>query len=41
MLAQAFGGPKSRVTLIKGARSRTKQFRIVEPAVIPAGFEGR
>jgi uncharacterized protein (TIGR00251 family) len=38
LIASAFGVPKSRVVLARGARSRTKQFRITDPATMPAGF---
>lgn len=38
LIARAFGVPKSRVMLTRGARSRTKQFAIVNPEKAPAGF---
>jgi len=38
LIARAFGVPKSRVVLAKGARSRSKRFEITDPVRIPAGF---
>lgn len=38
-LASAFGVPKSRVELLRGARSRIKKFRIVDPTTAPDGFD--
>jgi uncharacterized protein (TIGR00251 family) len=40
LVARAFGVPKSRVELLRGLRSRYKQFRITDPAETPAGLEG-
>jgi len=37
-IANAFGVPKSNVCLVSGARSRTKRFRIRDPARLPAGL---
>ena len=39
LLADAFGVSKTRVELLRGARSRIKQFRIVDPTTMPEGFE--
>lgn len=39
MLARLFGVPKSRVTLLRGARSRLKQFEITDPRLVPADLE--
>lgn len=41
LIADAFGVPKGRVELVRGARSRIKQFRIVGPTTAPKGFESR
>lgn len=41
LIADAFGVPKSRVELVRGARSRIKQFRIVDPTTAPKGFDPR
>jgi len=41
LIAGAFGVPKSRVELVRGARSRIKQFRIVDPTTTPKGFDSR
>lgn len=37
-IADAFGVPKSSVSLVSGARSRIKRFRIRDPARMPAGL---
>jgi len=36
MIARLFGVPKGRVTLLRGARGRLKQFEIVDPKSVPA-----
>ena len=38
LIARAFGVPRSRVVLARGARGRTKQFEITDPETLPAGF---
>jgi len=38
LIAGAFGVPKRRVALVRGARSRIKRFRITDPATVPPGF---
>ena len=41
LIASAFGVPRSRVALVRGARSRIKQFRITDPDTAPPGFAPR
>lgn len=41
LIADAFGVPKSRVALVRGARSRIKQFQITDPDTVPPGFAPR
>lgn len=40
LLADGFGVPPSRVTLLRGAASREKVFRIAGPTEVPASLAG-